>query len=73
MSWREGRLCSSCGKNQDKVRSYLCGSCKRVQEESSKEEAFRELVFKLAEAAVEADLNGVGMSIQKLLEEARGY
>ena len=73
MSWRDGRLCASCGSNQARVRSALCGSCKRKHEEARKEEAFRKLVFKLAEAAVEADLNGVGMSIQKLLEEARGY
>ena len=51
----------------------VCGQCSRTEDEQKQKESFKELVFKLAEAAVESDLNGVGMSIQKLLEEARGY
>lgn len=67
------RICTSCGKNQVKVRSHLCGSCERAREESSREEAFTQLVYKLAEAAAEANLNGMGETIEQLLTEARGY
>lgn len=73
MSRARMKICSSCERNQAGLLSSLCGSCETKNEEECKEEAFKELVFKLAEAAVEANLNGVGMNIQKLLEEARGY
>lgn len=67
------RLCTSCNRNQAKQGLQVCGACERSFYESSREEAFTQLVYKLAEAAAEANLNGMGETIEQLLTEARGY
>lgn len=66
-------ICSICQKNRAKRNSFLCEACEGGLEEKLRREAFTQLVYKLAEAASESNLGGMGETLEQLLTEARGY